>query len=227
MTIRVNYTGTADYKVIKRTDITSRGLPDPGADQIWSRQNNFQIDLPNTTAAFLLSLGDFAAANGVGFGDFFANAPIKVISDTSLACGTAQSTWHDLDPSGSAAAKPLDLVVPNVTAGQWVCVTPNLASGGSSSAFVGLDIWTIVAGVPVHNFGPTPAGVNGGVSGWKLNASVLSPITGAAWYQVQQSDIENGAVRLRLRDYNATTTARSLTAGSGYRIELVATGPFG
>lgn len=228
MAIKMRYIGLG-ARIVYRTDFTAAGLIDPGADMIFSTSlNNKEIDVSNAHAAFLLAQGDFLQPDGLKFADLmFARAPVKVVSTTGYACGVVAGTWHDLDTAGSAAAKPFDVVIPNVQAGQWICITPGLSSNSSSAAFVGLDCWSIVGGVAINKMGPATVSVNGGVPAWKLITSTLSIVCAPTWYQVQAGDIESGSIRMRLRDFNSGTTARSLVAGSGYDLTLTGTGPFG
>lgn len=226
MTIRVRYTGSSNVRVINRTDLTGAGLADPGAALVFNQGNSFQVDVANAHAAFLIAQGDFAAVSGIGFGDFFAMTPIKVISEgAELNLGQVANAWHDVDPAGSAAARPTDVVIPNVVAGQWVAITLDAASF-SATPFVRMDCWTIVGGVKVNQFG---AAVNGntGIVGWCFAASAFTKSTGTIHYQVQAGDIENGSVRIRLCDYTNSTTLRQITASNGFRMSLAGTGPFG
>lgn len=150
-------------------------------------------------------------------------APVRVAkSDANLPVTTVAGTWTDLDTGGTAAARPLDVVIPGVKVGQWVEVEPN-ATSAAATTNVSLDICTIVAGVPVHHFGD-PALI--GVTAWFCPSGALKHITGAVWYQVQADDIENGSVRLRMRARNSSTTARAINATGGNIFTLVGRGPF-
>lgn len=150
-------------------------------------------------------------------------APIVVTkSDANLALSQTQNTWADVDPGGSAAARPLDLVIPGVKAGQWVEVEPNFYSG-STSAGIYLDVFAIVGGVPVSQFGLA----NEGVSGWTLLISTARFITGSRSKKLVSGDIENDSVRLRLRSRNATTISRAIAASAGNSFVLEGRGPFG
>lgn len=152
-----------------------------------------------------------------------AAAPVRVTkADANLACGVTANTWHSLDPGGSAAARPLDVVIPNVSAGQWVEVSVNLYSPNAATA-VYLDIFTVVAGSFVNQFGTDATGT----VGWLIPASLAWQASNTARYQVQAGDIEDGSVRLRIRDKNTTTTARSIGASGGIVFEMAGTGPFG
>lgn len=152
-----------------------------------------------------------------------AAAPVRVTkADANLVLGIVANTWHDVDANGSAAARPLDVVIPNVEAGQWVEVAANLYSPNAATA-VYLDVFTVVAGAPVHQFGSATTGT----VGWLLPSGLAWQASNSARYQVQADDIENGSVRLRLRDRNTTTTARSIGSNSGIEFEMAGTGPFG
>lgn len=150
-------------------------------------------------------------------------APVRVTkTDANLAFGTVANTWHDTDPNGSASARPLDIVIPNVMAGQWVEVAMNYYSPSAATA-VYLDFFTVVAGSPVHQFGSATTGV----VGLLIPASLAWQQSASLRYQVASDDIENGAVRLRLRDRNTSTTARSIGSSSGIELVMDGRGPFG
>lgn len=144
----------------------------------------------------------------------------------ALAVGTVANTWHDPDQSGSAAARDLDMVVPGVAIGDWVRVDLDLSSA-STAAAVYIDVHTIVAGAAVHRFGGdhSPTSVGGSGSTLMLT-NVAASLAGSLWYQIVSGDVESGSVRLRVRDCNATTTARSLNGIAAVPYRTVATGPF-
>lgn len=150
-------------------------------------------------------------------------APVVVSkTDAAIVLSTTQNTWADIDAGGTAAARPLDLVIPGVAVGQWVSVNPVMHPTNAATS-VQFDIFTIVAGAPVHQFG----GATTGVSAWLAQSSVTEKLTAVRSYQLQAGDIENGAVRLRMRSRNLTTTARSLNASAGFEFRLEGRGPFG
>lgn len=151
-----------------------------------------------------------------------ALAPVVVSkTDANLALPVVQGVWTDVDPLGTANARPLDVVIPNVEAGQWVSLTPTIHPSNVAQSFQ-VDAWTIVAGAAVHQMGFG----NSGVSAWLLPASSIVPITASRHYQLQPDDIENGAVRLRLKARNTGTTARNIVATVGFEFRLEGRGPF-
>ncbi len=154
-------------------------------------------------------------------------APIRVVASAGLSVGVTANAWHDTDPGGSAAARPLDIVIPDVRAGQWICVSPEFMSGAGVATQVYMDMWTIVAAAPVNQFGAVVVSNVGGIAPWTLITSVRSQAQAPCYYQVQQADIEDGSVRCRLRDFNTTTTARTISGAGGVRAALYGLGPFG
>lgn len=148
--------------------------------------------------------------------------PVRVSkTDANLACGVVANTWHDLDPGGSASARPLDIVIPGVSAGDWVEVSANLYSPNAATA-VYLDIFTVVAGAVVNQFGSATTGI----VGWLLPSGLAWQASNSGRYQVQSGDIEGGSVRLRIRDRNTSTTARSIGASGGIEFRMDGRGPF-
>lgn len=156
-------------------------------------------------------------------------APIKV-RNTAQSFGSlvgAAPAWVDVDNTGSAASRTYDLVFPAVKAGQWIQVTPHMvvANGTGGTAF---DMWTIVAGSPVHQFG-TGAG---GVTSWFVATTATEAIGGACSYQVQADDLSNvvngvGSVRCRMRFGRVNTSSTGITVGAGYYFGLEGRGPLG
>lgn len=146
------------------------------------------------------------------------NAPSGVIALT-------QSTvWKDIDPDGTAAARPLDLVIPGVSPGDWVRVTPNFyysILAGNNGAYV--DIFTVVDGVAVNH----PGDAEGGIAGWMIEGGLAGRVSGPVSLQVTADDIENDSVRLRLRYKLAAAATRGIWAGL-YDVEfrLEGDGPF-
>lgn len=151
-------------------------------------------------------------------------APVRVVkSDANLTLVANTQAWADVDTGGTAAARPLDVVISGVTAGQWVDLEVN-AHLASAAAVCLLDVFTVVSGSPVNQFGSTEIGV----SGWVVNASIGVDLVGRMSYQLQAGDIEGGSVRLRLRYKNVhATVARVLDGTGGNRIVLEGRGPFG
>lgn len=149
-------------------------------------------------------------------------APVVVSkNDASLALPTVQGVWTDLDPGGTAAARPLDVVIPNVAAGQWISLYASMHPSNVAQS-VQMDVFTVVAGSPVHQFGQSV----GGTSTWLLPASTTAAVSGTRSYQLQSDDIENGSVRLRMRARNTGTTARNVLAVSGFEFRMEGRGPF-
>ncbi len=144
-------------------------------------------------------------------------------SDAVINLSQTLNTWVDIDAGGSAASRPLDIVIPFVQAGNWVEIRPAIWSG-AALAGIYVDAVTVVAGAKVNQFGSTTTGT----TAWLLDSSATVPsrVQAVVSYQVQAGDIENGSVRIRLQSYNTTTTARSFLAGSGFVLVIEGRGPF-
>lgn len=149
-------------------------------------------------------------------------APIQTRkADANLTLNTA-AAWNDVDASGSASARDLDVVIPGVAAGQWVTFTPNFYSASTAGALF-CDVFTVVAGSYVNQFGTS----GGGVTSWFIFTNTAVTRGGPVSYQVQAGDIENGSVRLRFRTYNTNATARSISSTGGNIAIFEGRGPFG
>jgi hypothetical protein len=157
------------------------------------------------------------------FGRTAAPAPVIVSkTDAPLALGVVANTWTDVDPGGTAAARPLDVVIPGLKVGDWVTLAPVLHPTNAATS-VQFDAFTIVDGLPVHQFGAAV----GGVSAWLAVSAVTTTLTATRSYQIAEGDLDAaGNVRLRLRSRNLSTTPRSLNASAGFEFRLEGRGPF-
>lgn len=153
-------------------------------------------------------------------------SPVVTVSVGDFVLANTGAAWADLDAvsaaPGTAAARPMDLVIPNVAAGDWVTVSATgiYNNGGGSGLFT---LFTVVAGTPVRAFGDPAAGV----AAWAMLSSLYSTIAGSVSLQLQADDIEGGAVRIRPRYYKNTANTKTLFGSTiGYRLRLEGTGPF-
>lgn len=142
------------------------------------------------------------------------SAPIVEVHSTSdLILNNVN--WTDvMAATGSAAARDRDIIIPNVVAGQWVRVEPRFVVAATGATSIFFDIFTIVAGNPVNQFGSPQVGVYS----WFANTSTLTQIGGGASYQLVAGDIEDIAgvpsVRLRLKFKTAAAVNRAILAGT-------------
>lgn len=72
MSIKLNYIGDSNYRVIKRTDITAAGMADPGADLIFAKANGYQLNVSNDVALWLTGMGEFLPEGAVNFGSAYS-----------------------------------------------------------------------------------------------------------------------------------------------------------
>lgn len=145
----------------------------------------------------------------------------KADGDISL---TVNNAWHDVDAGGSASARPLDVVIPNVFAGQWVEFNLNCSLVTASSGLCYFDAVTIVAGAKVNHFSVGGSGQVGPV-GWQCIANAEHKLTGYINRQLAAGDIENGSVRIRLQCKTFTATS-TLRAQAGLPFQAWGRGPF-
>lgn len=153
------------------------------------------------------------------------SAPIVATkTDAALTIGhTGSGVWADTDTGGNAAARPLDLVVPGVRAGQRITLSilAHYTTGTNGGV---MDFWSVVGGAPVSHIG------QGAPNGpWIFEGGKAGMVSGRATFTVQEADIENGSVRLRLRHSLPTAggTLHTLFAGFGFEIRLEADHPKG
>lgn len=152
-----------------------------------------------------------------------AVTPIRVV-DAATAwtlSGSTASTWADSEAAGNAAARPHDLVIPNVKAGDAIPISLNigLASSGTNGKY--LDFWSIVEGTPVNHM--ATGALNGS---WNVPVAGINSLNGLRTFYVQEADIDEGSLRLRLRHTgNGAGTNQNLFGGFGLEIELEAHPP--
>lgn len=129
MTMRVNYIGSDDFRIVRRTDMVSRGLSDPGQDLVWSKLNSYELDLPNDVAAFLLAYsGEFADDDSLSFGAAVREAfsgRLLGVAELQLAQTNATSTMAlipgaqvEVECSGKPLRVAFDFPSSNSTTGQ-------------------------------------------------------------------------------------------------------------
>lgn len=142
-------------------------------------------------------------------------APVKVRkADANISLpSTGGGNWTDCDTGGTAASRPMDVVIPGCKVGDWVEVAPR-ALIAAGSAGLPLDVFTIVDGAAVN-------AISGGdaLGAWFIAASATTMIGSRASYQVQSGDLENvvggvGSLRLRLKYVKSTGTAGTINATS-------------
>lgn len=157
-------------------------------------------------------------------------APFRVNKADAGITLTGAAAWVDVDPAGTSAARPLDLVIEDVEIGDWVEAYIDAHSVSDPDPFY-LDFFPIVNGVPSGNHFWTgmSANANSGPQGWWLAASAAVTMSHAFRYQVRAGDIDaQGNLRLRLRHWGANAVTRILgVTFSGFSTVLEARGPFG
>lgn len=150
-------------------------------------------------------------------------APIRVVEAVTawVLNDSSAATWADSEDAGTAAARPHDLVIPNVKAGDAIPVAVNigLISAGTNGKY--LDIWSIVDGAPVNHMATQALG-----GSWDVRAAAAHAVNGVRTFYVTEDDIDDGSLRLRLRHTgNAAGTAQQLFGGFGLEICLEAHPP--
>lgn len=145
----------------------------------------------------------------------------RTLGDINLV--NTAGAYEDLDNSGTPNARNLDIVFPDVVAGQVVELEPNLlASNGAG--FVFLTFASIVNGAVVNQI---HGAVAGGVAGWFLPASAFGTASGPFPYTLQAGDIEGGNARFRLRYRSNGSKTIYANGGTTYALAVIGRGPKG
>lgn len=134
--------------------------------------------------------------------------PVAPLQRTSGNLAPNSTSWADLDTSGSAAARDLDVIIP-ASAGDVIYVAPNFVVG-TDAVDLYLDVATIVSSAVVNTF----SGQAGGIGGWFCGSGLIVGITGPAGYVVQAGDISGGNVRCRMRYKTGAANAKTVYAST-------------
>lgn len=160
-----------------------------------------------------------------------SSAPIKTRkTDGNISLtATGAGVWADCDSGGSAASRPMDVVIPGCKIGDWVDIVPRANIAGGATNGLLLDVFTIVSGSPVNALSGGDA-----LGAYFIQVSATTMIGARISYQVQSGDLENvangvGSVRLRLRYSKTAGTGATLNASSAASNSWVmeGRGPFG
>lgn len=176
----------------------------------WSSTNPILAagELGYDTTNDVLKIGDGSTAwNSLGVansGTYAPKAADVVVTYTGGTLTLNNTAWTDLDSSGSAAARNLDLLIP-AEAGDLVHIEPSFVVAAAATDLF-FDVATVVAGAVVNTFSGTP----NGIGGWFCPTSVGIPVSGAVYLTVQAGDIDNGNVRCRLRFKTGSATNRQV-----------------
>lgn len=100
MTVRINYIGNSNVRIIKRADVLGHGLTDPLADLQWDRSNSYERDVSNDLAAFLIAQGDFQSDDGMNFGQ--AMDQMALPNRLYQLCRRLYVAGHSIAASGGA-----------------------------------------------------------------------------------------------------------------------------
>lgn len=147
---------------------------------------------------------------------------VRTATEASFTINT--TTYADLQSAGTSTSRPMDIVVPRASAGDFV----RFGASGCwlNEAVAGyLNIATIVGGSVVNHVYTTGSH---GAEGWQAISGAYTPISGECRpYQIVSGDIEDGSVRFRLRAKLGAAGSKMLLAYFGGISEFSwwATGP--
>jgi hypothetical protein len=121
-----------------------------------------------------------------------------------------------IDTAGSAAARPSDIVVPDVRVGDWLRASCAILVANTTPIAITFGLTTYTAGTRRNTYATTT---------WAALAGVNSQVSGTHSFQLVESDIEtDGSVRLR-PTYIAAG-AREIQTNFFYPFRFEVTGPF-
>lgn len=239
--IPVDGSGLVDAETAARiaADLTLEGSIDDEASARTGADSGLSDDITALagslgSAAFTPS-GDYAtAAQGSTADTAVQPAALAVVTpivtrrtsgDLTLTAST--SAWAPVDPTGSTAARDLDIVFSGVVAGQQVRLGVNAFLGNQATA-VYLDFWSVVAAAKVNAISSGTSSSVNGVGGWVSPASFFGFPAGSVPYTIQAGDIENGSARFRLYYKTGSAASKTLYASTAaWPIILEGSGPFG
>ena len=147
---------------------------------------------------------------------------MQVIRASGIITAAVAAAWTDLDNGGTAASRPLDVVLPGMSVGDKFSFKPNVSVASASGGWLA-NVAVVVNGAVVRRlfdatFGHLPWSVSSAVAGYVIDQPPLQV--------VQTGDLESGGqLRLRLQ-YIQATAARTVNATAGIPLTLEGRGPF-
>ncbi len=160
-------------------------------------------------------------AAGVGtFSLIGATNPIQVTRTAGAITTAVSAVWVDTDTGGTAAARPLDIVIPNMATGDAFDFRLFISASSVTGATL-MNLAVVVAGATQRRcfdetFGYLP---------WSIATGVAKDVfTATPRLTVLAGDIENGALRLRLQHIQASN-ARNIGGSSSVPIWMEGRGP--
>lgn len=151
--------------------------------------------------------------------------PVQVIRATGNFQAAVAAVWTDLDPGGTAAARPLDVVLPGMAVGNGFEYRPIFAVASVTGGFL-LNLVAIKNGTVARRMFP-PGTLDFGYIPWNAPSGQGKEINAATpRLFVQEGDLEDdGSLRLRLQ-YQQATNPRTINADVGWPMWLEGRGPF-
>lgn len=147
--------------------------------------------------------------------------PVQVSRTTGNITAAVVAVWTDLDPGGTVAARPLDVVLPNMQEGDGFDFMPMMSLASAVGGFLG-NLAVIKAGAVHRRLFDTTYGY----LPWSAATGQAKDIyTRSPKMVVQATDLENGSLRLRFQ-YIQVTAVRTVNAVSIIPLWLEGRGPF-
>lgn len=173
------------------------------------------------------TISDFNAAAVAATENIYANTaavtPVQVQRTSGAITASVTAQWTDLDPGGTAAARPLDIVLPNMSEGDFFDFRPIFSIATANGGWL-LNLVVVVNGAVVRRCFP-PGGFDFGFIPWAAVANTAKDINmPTPRLSVQAGDLENGSLRLRLQ-YTQGSVSRTVQADTTSPLWLEGRGP--
>lgn len=168
------------------------------------------------SATELLSDPDFQEA----FASPAAVNPVQVTRTSGNLSAVVSAVWADLDSTGTAAARTLDVVLPNMSVGDNFIVRPIFTANAITGGFL-MTCAVIVGGAVQRNLFDATYGF----FPWAIPTAASKDVNAPSpRLTVVGGDLENGSLRLRLRHQQATNP-RVINAVGGIPFFFEGRGP--
>lgn len=144
-----------------------------------------------------------------------------VRASTSLTL-TTSAEWKDLDPTGTVLTRDLDLVIPGLVVGDGFTCRPTFSVNTGTGIFE-LNVAVIVGGAVQRRLFPDAFGHQP----WSALANVQRHVEAETPRMVvEEGDLENGSLRLRLQ-YTVSSSTRVVGSEPAFPLWFEGRAPLG
>lgn len=173
----INYVGIADTRIVSRADVLAHGLPDPGRDLVWDKDNGYEITVYDAIAVWLMAQGDFEDEADDSFGEVF-DSTHEILGSASIqtsftsTAASASPTWL---PGAACSFEVKDRPVKVTWSGLW----SNTTAGQGVQILLYRDAAAaaITGGILDDNATPSNPGANIPTAVTRVITKTLTPGT--------------------------------------------------